>query len=352
MKREINKKELKLRTSLPEYHAEVLSVPRGSGEKIGIRPEWKEKYRRDTSIDAIGMTRVDSFKDIDAETLTAKRNARARKKRRNKMIYIAIQSVLFAVMLIAVAKLGENYKSNVEGTEHRAEISRLIAGDSTQTVYATPERSVPAYPIATPERIVYPVDEMPTLAELKKLKEINEDFVCWLYIPGTEVSYYVLQGDDNAEYLRADINHNYLHSGSCFLDYRNNARTMAGHTIIYGHTMNDLSIFGELRNYLTEDFYNTHRYFYTCSTENVTMWRIFSVYITTVDEYYIETYFRNKDVYLEFINGLNSGSIYPSDTNLVATDDVLTFSTCYRLFHGADGRLVVHAVKVGTTPIA
>ena len=126
---------------------------------------------------------------------------------------------------------------------------------------------------------------------------------------------------------------------------------MERHTIIYGHTMSDLSVFGELRRYLDEDFYRNHRYFYTCSTDTVTTWRIFSVYYTTTDEYYIETYFRNNAAYLEFINGLNSKSFYRSDTELVETDDVVTLSTCYRPYYGEDGRLVVHAVKVGTAPM-
>ncbi len=334
------------------YAGTVLRPGAGSGD-LGILPEWPEKYARDMSAESLGMKKLEGFREVDPEKHRRKIAAREKKKRRNKIVYIAVQSVLAAIMLFAVAKLGENYKSNVQGREHQQEIKSLLARNgSTPQTYATPERTAPAYPMATPKRIEYPSEEFPVeKSDLLKLREMNSDFKFWLYLPDSEVSYYVLQGKTNDDYLRSNIKREYVHSGSLFLDYRCNAKTMAGHTIIYGHTMNDLSMFGELRDYMSKDYYDTHRYFYTLSPETVTMWRVYSVYITTIDEYYIETYFRSPAAYLNFINGFKGSSMYPSDIDLVETDDVLTLSTCYRPYHGADGRLVVHAVKVGTTPM-
>lgn len=340
------------KTAASIYRGCTFRVPRGTAvDTLKLQPGWTEKYRLNKDASVIGMKKVEGFKEVDPEAHRKKVAARNRKKRNKKIAYIAVQSVLMAIMLFALARIGEIYKGSVEGSEHRSMIDRMIFTSDSPEAAATPDRSTPPYPLATPQRIEYPVSEMPSKESLEALENINEDFVFWLYIPGTEVSYYVLQGETNSTYLRADIYRNYLRSGSCFLDYRNNAETMERHTIIYGHTMSDLSVFGELRRYLDEDFYRDHRYFYTCSTETVTMWRIFSVYYTTIDEYYIETYFRNSADYLEFINGLRSKSFYRSDTELVETDDVVTLSTCYRPYYGEDGRLVVHAVKVGTAPM-
>lgn len=321
-------------------------------EGFAFGADWSEKYGRNMTAEALGLKKLEGFKEIDPEKRRQKAAAREKKKRRSRIIYIAIESVLAAVMLVAAAKLGENYQSNVKGREHHQDVRELTGHSAEPVVYITPERDVPSYPMATPKRIEYPAESLPkTREDLQVYKNLNEDFKFWFYLPDSQLSYYVLQGKTNDEYLRMDIFREYNHSGCLFLDYRNDAKTMAGHTIIYGHTMNDISIFGELRDYMDKDYYDTHRYFYTLSLDSVTMWRVFSVYITTIDEYYIETYFRTPADYLKFINGLKNSSMHPSDVNLVATDDVLTLSTCYRLYHGADGRLVVHAVKVGSSPM-
>jgi sortase B len=348
---ERDKKTLKLIKDKPAYSAVSLRPGNDRGA-LGLKEGWSEKYGRDLSSEVLGIKKLEGFKEVDPEKHRRKVAAREKKKRRNKIIYIAVQSVLTAVMLFAIAKIGENYKSNVAGREHHQAVRELTGHTSDPVVYATPDREVPEYPMETPKRIEYPAESLPkTREDLLVYKNINEDFQFWLYLPDSEISYYVLQGETNETYLRADIFRNYNRSGCLFLDYRCDPATMSGHTIIYGHTMNDISIFGELRDYLEEDYYNSHRYFYTLSLDSVTMWKVFSVYITTIDEYYIETYFRSPTDYLAFINGLNDSSMYKSDVNLVKTDDVLTLSTCYRLYHGADGRLVVHAVKVGSSPM-
>lgn len=352
MKREkTNLKLIKSAEDAPSYRGVTL-YPGVNREPFRLKDEWVSKYSVNLSSEAIGMKKIQGFKEVDPEKRRRKAALREKKRRRKKIAYIAVESLLAAVILVAVAKIGESYKSNVAGREHHQAVNELTGSTSDPVVYVTPEREVPAYPMATPKRIEYPVESFPkTREDLQYYKELNEDFYFWFYLPDSELSYYVLQGESNDEYLRMDIFRKYNHSGCLFLDYRNNPLTMEGHTIIYGHTMNDISIFGELRDYLNEDYYNSHRYFYTLSLDTVTMWRVFSVYITTIDEYYIETYFNTPADYLKFIQGLSNSSMYRSDVELVETDDVLTLSTCYRLYHGGDGRLTVHAVKVGTSPM-
>ena len=81
------------------------------------------------------------------------------------------------------------------------------------------------------------------------------------------------------------------------------------------------------------------------------MWKIFSVRTTTTDEYYIKTAFSSKDNYYQFIEDFKLKSLYRSDVILTAEDDILTLSTCHK-YDVSNGRLVVHAVKVGTGMLA
>lgn len=55
----------------------------------------------------------------------------------------------------------------------------------------------------------------------KKLKELNPDVVAWICIPDTNISYPVLQGKNNNEYLRYDINHKYSKAGCIFIESSN-----------------------------------------------------------------------------------------------------------------------------------
>lgn len=90
------------------------------------------------------------------------------------------------------------------------------------------------------------------------LKSINEDIIAWLILDNTSIDYPVVKGDNNQEYLRHNYYKNYSLSGSIFLDYRNNSQFNDNISIIYGHNMNNNTMFSELSNYLDEYYFNTH----------------------------------------------------------------------------------------------
>ena len=53
----------------------------------------------------------------------------------------------------------------------------------------------------------------------------------------------------------------------------------------------------------------------------------------------------------QFIEDFKLKSLYRSDVILTAEDDILTLTTCHK-YDVSNGRLVVHAVKVGTGMLA
>ena len=54
----------------------------------------------------------------------------------------------------------------------------------------------------------------------KKLKRMNKDIVAWIKVPGTKVSYPIVQGKDNSTYLHRTFHKKYNPSGCIFLDYK------------------------------------------------------------------------------------------------------------------------------------
>lgn len=97
---------------------------------------------------------------------------------------------------------------------------------------------------------------LPTVNEsLVELQSRYPDVVGWLTIPGTQIDYPFVQGEDNDEYLRADLDHNYLVSGTLFLDEQAQPDFTDFNTVIYGHHMKNESMFGSLPQFRKSDVF-------------------------------------------------------------------------------------------------
>lgn len=96
-------------------------------------------------------------------------------------------------------------------------------------------------------------DHLPKI-DFDGLRAINGDIVAWIRIPGIEVDYPVVQGEDNEHYLHYTFDGKENIAGSIFLDYRNRADFTDGKVILYGHNMQDGSMFSKLEKYQDADF--------------------------------------------------------------------------------------------------
>ena len=90
--------------------------------------------------------------------------------------------------------------------------------------------------------------------DFAELRKINEDIVAWVQIPGINVDYPVVQGEDNEYYLYHTFRKEANKAGSIFLDYRNRADFTEQRVIIYGHNMKDGSMFSNLKKYQDNAF--------------------------------------------------------------------------------------------------
>jgi sortase B len=86
------------------------------------------------------------------------------------------------------------------------------------------------------------------------LRAINPNVVGWIVIPGTQISYPVVQGTDNAWYLRHTFSGERNASGAIFLDYRNRADFSDSQIILHGHNMRDGSMFAPLHGWTGDRF--------------------------------------------------------------------------------------------------
>lgn len=93
-----------------------------------------------------------------------------------------------------------------------------------------------------------------------ELAAANADVVGWLDIYGTHISYPLLQGADDSEYLNKDASGAYSLSGSLFLDSRNVRDFTDFNTVIYGHHMDADAMFGEIGNFAQAEYFDAREY--------------------------------------------------------------------------------------------
>ena len=179
----------------------------------------------------------------------------------------------------------------------------------------------------------------------EELKQNNSDTIAWFKVNGTNIEYPVVKTTNNDFYMTHTFDKNYNSAGWVFMDYKNKLDGTDKNMVIYAHNRRDGSLFGTLKNILTEEWQsNTDNFIIPFITENEkSEYQVFSVYKIENEDYYITTDFKTDNEFQKFIDKIKSRSIKDFDVNVSAEDHILTLSTC------ADNnkyRVVLHAVKV------
>ena len=114
-----------------------------------------------------------------------------------------------------------------------------------------------------------------------KLKEINPDFVGWLYFPAVDTSYPVVKEKVKDEYLYKTFQGASNGAGAIFLDVWSNVRFEGLSNFIFGHNMMNRSMFGSLTLLNVEgneNLLNEEPYFYVYTEDMVYRYRAFAYY--------------------------------------------------------------------------
>ena len=192
------------------------------------------------------------------------------------------------------------------------------------------------------ERPAVPIEEL-MLPKMRALLDMNTDTVGWLNVPGTNIDYPIVKGDDNSYYLDHNYDKKRDYNGWVFMNTSNNSKDLDKNTILFAHNRFYSGVmFGTLNNLTKEKWYSnakdTRITFNTMFKEG--QWEVFSIYSIKVTDDYLRTTFESDEDFLNFVDMLRQRSIFESDTLIDENDKILTLSTCVE----NDARLVVHAV--------
>lgn len=117
----------------------------------------------------------------------------------------------------------------------------------------------------------------------KGLKEMNGDFIFWLYSassPEATLDYPVVKHTDNDYYMHRMFNGKVNAAGTLFMDYRNLPDLTDENTIVYGHNMNNDSMFGTLDMYEEQAYFESHPYMLVVAEDEIDLVEIYTAYAT------------------------------------------------------------------------
>lgn len=248
-----------------------------------------------------------------------------------RIITITIMAVLAAVMVFSIGKIIGYHTESVENQNNIKEL--VTEKDSKAENY-------------------------------RKLKEKNPDIIGWIKIPGTKIDYPVMWTPDNPEkYLRADFNGDYALCGLPFAaaDCRissNADEQDCTNTLIYGHHMQDGTMFAELVDYEKQEFADKHRIIeydriFEDGSYRAEKYEVIAAFKTEVNtgresefKYYKYTDISSEKQLNQFVEMVSQRNLIPRNMDISVGTKLLTLSTCS--YHVADknGRFIVIATKI------
>ncbi|MGN0240284.1 MAG: class B sortase [Candidatus Weimeria sp.] len=192
--------------------------------------------------------------------------------------------------------------------------------------------------------------DLTVLKDYKELKAENPNLIGWLKIDGTDVNYPVMQTDDNSYYLTHSFDGKNSTSGALFMDYRSDAVNPTTNTIIYGHNMNNGTMFGGLKKFLSEKYFNEHTTIKFDTIYEHREYELIAVCLAKVQKstdntfrYYNFIQAKNENEWDAFTESVGA-MVVNGGMSVKAGDELLTLSTCNSYIE--DGRLFLLAKRV------
>ncbi len=254
-----------------------------------------------------------------------------------RKLLIVLLALVLAFSLFKVVEQAVSYR--------QARNKQQVAQDLAFT-HTIPQRE-PVFTLK-PEYIEPLPQEAQLLRELdlSSLQEINADVLGWFYIPGTDISYPLMEVETRDEYLRRAWDGSYSRAGSIFLERRSSRDFSDFNTIIYGHHMRDKSMFGMLPEYVKESYRDEHPCVYIATADTIRRYEVFAAYEAPVTSDTYRLVFENEERKQACLQQYLENSVWEPTQMPTIDDYILTLSTCTGTgtYHS---RWVVQAVLTG-----
>ena len=262
--------------------------------------------------------------------------AKARKKSGKKVVRTVLMVAMLGIFCVSAGA--------VAFVRHQYRVSdALYTSTSAQYTQAVLTAPLPADPQpAEAEDTGLLPESAPIQVDFEALCSLNPDVEGWIYCPDTVINYPVLRGETNDTYLHHAYDHSYNYAGSIFSDSENAPAFSDPSTIIYGHHMNDNSMFATLDSWQKQDYFDDHPVMWLLTPTQDYKITLFSAYnISAYSSAYtiFHEYGPDFDLYL---NNAQDLSEIRAEIELDPQGHYVMLSTCAYVFD--DARSVLHGL--------
>lgn len=231
------------------------------------------------------------------------------------MIGAAVCAVLFLFSGIMLCRQYADEKQSAEAFE---QVAALVETEPAPT--DTPQETEP-------------LPELTAFEKYRAVQEQNSDFVGWLSVPGTNIDYPVMQtvGEPNY-YLKRGFDKQYSDYGVPYVQ-ENCDLALSDNCVIYGHHMNNGTMFADLCKYESEGFYQEHKAIRFDTLSGFGEYEIVAVFKTIAYseqgfKYYHFTRAESAEDFDTYIAQCKALSLYDTGVTVEYGDKLITLSTC------------------------
>ena len=248
------------------------------------------------------------------------------------LVLVVIFGVVFGYSAYKLYSIMHEYKESERRYDSVANSTISIAapGATTAPFAAQPGQEETAPPIET----------SPINVDFDNLLEQSKDIIGWIYCPDTVINYPMVRGQDNDYYLHRFIDGSYNGGGTLFMDFKCNRDFSDPNSIIYGHHMNDGSMFASLKKYQTDpEYYSKHPVFYLNTPDQNYRVDVFAGFVCDADSDTYTIGFADDASFQNWLSRMVSQSDFTTDVQVGTEDHIITLSTCS--YEWYDARYVV-----------
>ena len=286
---------------------------------------------------------------------TTKHTKGRKKKKTVKDRLLDVLLIFFILVFVGCGGyLGYYYYMIHKGQARAEELSEMIPEDDEyvdeEFYYATAGDAEPGTPAVA---MFTEIDGKMILTKYSKLYEMNKDMVGWLYIPGTLISYPVVQTTEDEEYyLRRDFDKKDSMSGTLFVSKYSDVLKPTDNVVIYGHNMKSGKMFGTLTKYKSESYFEKHPMIQFDTLYEKGTYAVMYVFSEVVHEetevafkYYQFINANSEEEYDSYMQDMAEMSLYDTGVTSRLGDELITLSTCDYVKGGERWVVVAKRVK-------
>lgn len=195
-------------------------------------------------------------------------------------------------------------------------------------------------------------DNKDVLSRFDSLYMQNADIGGWLRIDGTAINYPVMKNAGSDYYTTHNFRQEYSVYGAPFFDEKNNLMSATAHNkvlIIYGNNTGDGQMFSELTSYRKMEFFQQHTTVDMSTLFSADKWLVFGVMVVDPNEInafdYTDITFADEQAFVQYVTNIEKRSLFKTDTQITADDDLLLLATDANEEYGFDGAKLIVACR-------